>query len=82
MELNFTVLQLLIPFKKSNTIWVDKGSELYNRSMKSRLPDNYIEIHAAQNEQKSVFAEILIRTLKKKSINIRLPYHKMSILIN
>ena len=34
------------------------------------------------NEQKSVFAEILIRTLKKKSINIRLPYHKMSILIN
>ena len=42
------VLQLLIPFKKSNTIWVDKGSEFYNRSMKSNLQGNNIEIHAAQ----------------------------------
>ena len=42
------VLQLLIPFKKSNTIWVDKGSEFYNRSMKSHLQGNNIEIHAAQ----------------------------------
>ena len=42
------VLQLLIPFKKSNTIWVDKGSEFYNRSMKSHLQGNNIEIHASQ----------------------------------
>ena len=26
--------------RKPNTIWVDKGSEFYNRSMKSRLEKN------------------------------------------
>ena len=29
--------------KKSNKIWVDKGSKLYNKSLKSWLEENYIE---------------------------------------
>ena len=36
---------------KPNKIWVDKGSELYNRSMKSWLED--IEMYATHNEEKS-----------------------------
>ena len=39
---------------KLNKIWVDKGSEFYNRSVKSWLQDNDIEMHLMQNEDKSV----------------------------
>ena len=35
---------------KLNKIWVDKGSEFYNRSMKTWLQDNYIEMYSAHNE--------------------------------
>ena len=52
--------------RKLNEIWVDKGSEFYNRSMKSWLEENYIEIYSTLNERKSVVAEKLIRTLKNK----------------
>ena len=45
-------------------LWVDKGSEFYNRSMKS-----CIEMYFTHNEGKSVVAERFIRTLKNKSIN-------------
>ena len=38
------------PVKK----WVDKGSKLYNRSMKSWLEKNFREIHSTYNEGKSV----------------------------
>ena len=31
---------------KPNIIWVDKGSEFFNRSMKSWLQDNDIEIYS------------------------------------
>ena len=51
---------------KSNKIWVDKGSEFYNRSMKSWLVKNYIEMYSTHNEGKSVIAERFIRTLKNK----------------
>ena len=51
---------------KSNKIWVDKGSEFYNRSMKSFLPNDSIEMDSAHNEGKSFIAERFIRTLKNK----------------
>ena len=45
-------------FKKSygkpNKIWVDKGSEFYNRSMKSWLEKSVIETYLTHNEGKSV----------------------------
>ena len=51
---------------KQNKIWVDKGSEFYNRSMKSWLQKNDIEMYSTHNERKSVVAERFIRTLKIK----------------
>ena len=48
---------------KTNKIWVDKGSEFYNRSMESWLEKNDIEMYSTRNEGKSVVAEIFIRTL-------------------
>ena len=40
--------------RKPNRIWVDKGSEFYNRSMKLWLEKNDIETYASHNEGKSV----------------------------
>ena len=52
--------------RKSNKIWVDIGSEFYNRSMKSWLEKNDIEMYSTHNEGKSVVAERFIRTIKNK----------------
>ena len=52
--------------RKPNRIWVDKGSEFYNRSMKSWLEKNDIEMYSTHNEGISVVAERFIRTLKNK----------------
>ena len=46
--------------RKSNKIWVDKGSEFYNTSMKSFLQNNVIEMYSIHNEGKSVIAERFI----------------------
>ena len=53
---------------KPNEIWVDKGSEFYNRPMKSWLQDNDIEIYSTYSEGKSLAAEIFARTLRNKII--------------
>ena len=52
--------------RKPNKIWVDKGSVVYNSSVKKRLKDNDIEMYSIDNEGKSVVAERFIRTLKAK----------------
>ena len=49
-----------------NQICVDRGSEFYDRSMKSWLQDNDIEIYSIHNERKFAVAERFIRTLKNK----------------
>ena len=36
--------------RKPNKIWVDKGSEFYNRSMKLWLQSNNIEMYSTHNE--------------------------------
>ena len=54
--------------RKSNKIWEYKGSELYNRSMKSWLPDNDVEVYSKHNEVQSVVAERFIRTFKEQYI--------------
>ena len=51
---------------KPNKIWVDKDSEFYNRSIKSWLGNNDIEMYSTHNEEKSIVAERFIRTLKNK----------------
>ena len=52
--------------RKPNKIWVDKGSQVYNRSMKLWLEKNDIEMYSTHNEEKSVVTERFIRTLKNK----------------
>ena len=52
--------------KNPNKIWVDKGNEFYNRSMKSWLEKNNIEKYSTHNEGKSVAAERFIKTIKNK----------------
>ena len=52
--------------RRTNKIWVDNGSEFYNRSMKSWLRDNDIEMYSTHNEEKFVAAERFIRILKNK----------------
>ena len=51
---------------KPNKIWVDTDTEFYNRSMKSFLQNNSIEMYSAHNGGKSVIAETFIKTLKNK----------------
>ena len=41
---------------KLSKIWVDTGSKLYNKSMKSWLQDNDIKMHSTNNAGKSVVA--------------------------
>ena len=52
--------------RKPNKILEDKGSEFYNRSMKSWLEKNHIEMYSTHNEGTFVVAEKCIRTLKNK----------------
>ena len=52
--------------RKPNKIWVDQGSEFYNKSFKDFVKINDIEMHSTFNEGKSVVAERFIRTLKSK----------------
>ena len=43
---------------------MDKDDEFYNRSIKSWLKKNNIEMYSTYNERKSVVDERFIRTLK------------------
>ena len=51
---------------KPNKIWVDRGSEFYNKSLTDFLKMNNIEMYSTFNEGKSVVAERFIRTLKNE----------------
>ena len=51
--------------RKLNKIWADKDSEFCNRSIRSSLQNNDIEMYSTHNKGKSVDAERFIRTLKK-----------------
>ena len=52
--------------RRPNKIWVDQGSEFYNKTFKNWLKDEGIEMYSMYNEGKSVVAERFIRTLKNK----------------
>ena len=52
--------------RKPNKIWVDQGSEFYNKSFKGFLKINNLKMYSTYNEGKSVVAERFIRTLKNK----------------
>ena len=67
---------------KPNKIWVDKGSEFSNRSMKSWLQDNDIEMYSTYNERKFTFAARFIRTLKNKFFKYMTSISKNVYMIN
>ena len=52
--------------QKLNKIWVDKGSEFYNKSMKPFLQKIDIEMYSTHNEEKSAIAEKFIKILKNE----------------
>ena len=52
--------------RRPNKIWVDQGSEFYNKTFKNWLISEGIEMYSTHNEGKSVVAERFIRTLKNK----------------
>ena len=68
--------------RKPNKIWVDKGSEFYNRSMKTWLEKNEIEMYSTHNEGKSVVAERFIRTLKMTSISKNVYIDQLDYIVN
>ena len=47
-------------------MWVDKGSELNNRSKKSWLKDNDLEMYSTYNEKRYAVSERFIRSLNNK----------------
>ena len=51
---------------RADKIWLDKGSEFYNRSMKAWLEKTAIEMYSTHNEGKPILAGKFIRTLKNK----------------
>ena len=52
--------------RKPKKIWVDKVNDFDNRSMKSWLEKDDIEMYSTHNEGNSVVAERFIRTIKNK----------------
>ena len=74
--------------RKPNKTWVDTGSKFYNRSIKSWLEKNSIEMYLTHNEGKSVVAKRFIRTLKNKiykymtSISKNMYIHKLDNMVN
>ena len=41
--------------RKSNKMWVDKGIEFYNKSIKSWLQDINIQLYSTHNEKKPCY---------------------------
>ena len=64
---------------KSNKM--GRYGEFYNKSMKSWLPDDNIEMYSTR-EGKSVVTETFITTLKNKIYNKWIQYQKMCMLRN
>ena len=57
-------MQNILDKLKPNKICVDKGSGFYNRSIRSWLEKNDVEMYSIYNEGKSVVAARFIGTLK------------------
>ena len=51
---------------KPTKLWVDQGREFYNKLIQELLDNNDILIYSTHNDDKSLFAESFIKTLKAK----------------
>lgn len=54
---------LAVSKRKPQKLWVDNGTEFYNKKFEKLMKDNHIEMYSTHTE-KSVFAERFIRTLR------------------
>ena len=63
--------------RKPTIIWVDKGSEFYNRLIQPRLQNNDIDIYSAHNEENLVVAKKFITTLRNKVHKYNIYYNKI-----
>ena len=52
--------------RKPKRLWVDKGKEYYNKSVKELLESEGIEMYSTENEEKSMICERWNRTIKTK----------------
>ena len=52
---------------KPNKLWIDRGKELYKKLMPERVENNDILMYSVHDEDKSVIAKRLIKTLKAKT---------------
>ena len=68
--------------RKPNKIWVDKGSEFYNRSMKLWLEKDNTEMYQHIMKENLLLLKDLLGLWKIKFINIWLKYQKLCVLIN
>ena len=67
--------------RKPNKIWLDQGSEFFNKSFKDSLKKNNVEMYSKFNEAKSVVAERFIRTFLKKFLSTWQLFQGMFILM-
>ena len=51
---------------KPKNLWVDKGSEFYNKDVKKFLKDNKVNMYSTYGDSKSAVVERFNRTLKEK----------------
>ena len=52
------------PNRKPNKLWVNKGTEFYNRSIELWLEKSDLEMYSMHTERKSVTVERFLRTLR------------------
>ena len=52
--------------RKARRLWVDEGKEFYNRTLKTWVSDNRIDLYRTHNEGKAVVVERFNRTLKSR----------------
>ena len=59
--------------RKPTMLWVDKGTEFYNRTFRKFLEDNNICIYSKHNEGNAVVVERFNRTMKTRMWNFSVP---------
>ena len=52
--------------RRPKKLWVDKGTELYNRVFRGWLEEDDVEMYSVYNEGKAVVVERFNRTMKER----------------
>ena len=52
--------------RRPKKLWVDQGTEFYNRMFRGWLEENDVEMYSVYNEGKAVVVERFNRTMKER----------------